>query len=247
MIGTDAEIRKLSNAIAEMGGVAEANLSRALDALAKRDASLAAEVIQDDKRLDRMEKQVDELAVRILMMRQPMARDLRAVIAGLKIASTLERVGDMAKNTAKRAQILAEGPAHRSIGPVVRMGRQSLQQLTQALDAYANGDLELAQQVWRRDVEVDELYNSVFRELLTYMMEDPRTIGACAQLMFVAKNIERIGDHATFIAEMTNYVVSAEAPPPADDRPKAPLEAGFDELEESAASEGAASGGAKIE
>lgn len=234
MIGADIEIRKLSNAIAEMGGVAEANLSRALDALARRDAALAAEVILDDKRLDQMEKQVDEQAVRILMMRQPMARDLRVVISGLKIASTLERVGDMAKNTAKRAQALADGPAHRSIAPVVRMGRQSLQQLTQALDAYANGDTELAQSVWRRDVEVDELYNSVFRELLTYMMEDPRTIGACVQLMFVAKNIERIGDHATFIAEMTNYVASAETPPP-DDRPKAPFEPGFDDEDEPAA------------
>lgn len=214
----DNDLQQLQSKIAEMGGLAEELLSHALEAVQRRDADLAAEVVERDKMLDRMEADLEKLAIRTLALRQPVAVDLRETISALKIASTLERIGDLSKNIARRSQFLSRNQPVALVAPVVRMGRQTLVQLTEVLDAYTARDTALAVSVWRRDIDIDETYNSLFRELITYMMEDPRTIGMCSQLMFVAKNLERIGDHATFIAEMAYYVVEGE--PLGDDRPK---------------------------
>lgn len=214
----DDDLRVITARISEMGGLAEELLAHALEAVQRRDPDLAAEVVERDKLLDRKDAELERLAIRILALRQPVAVDLRETIAALKVSSTLERIGDLSKNIARRAHALSQDQPLRVVAPVVRMGRQALVQLSEALDAYAARDTALAVAVWRRDVEVDEMYNSLFRELVTYMMEDSRTIGLCSQLMFVAKNLERIGDHATFIAEMTYYVVEGE--PMSDDRPK---------------------------
>ncbi|MEL6767475.1 MAG: phosphate signaling complex protein PhoU [Pseudomonadota bacterium] len=214
----DLELRDITARISEMGGIAEEQLGNALEAVRLRDNALAREVIAADKRLDQLEMRLEEAAIQTLALRQPVAQDLRQVVSALKIASTLERIGDLAKNIAKRAQVLNEGQPLKVQGSILRMGRQTQAAFTEVLDAYTARDTELAQRVWRRDVEVDEMYNSLFRELITYMMEDPRVIGLCSQLLFVAKNLERIGDHATFIAEMTYFVV--EGKPLGDERPK---------------------------
>jgi phosphate transport system protein len=214
----DTDLRNLQAKIAEMGGLAEELLSHALEAVQRRDTELAAEVVARDASLDRMEADLERLAIRTLALRQPVAVDLRETISALKIASTLERIGDLSKNIARRSKFLSQNQPVALVTPVVRMGRQTLVQLTEVLDAYTARDTALAVSVWRRDVEIDEIYNSLFRELITYMMEDPRTIGMCSQLMFVAKNLERIGDHTTFIAEMAYYVVEGE--PLGDERPK---------------------------
>jgi len=214
----DSDLQLLNRKIAEMGGLAEEQLSNALKAIAQRDVELSAEVIKRDKKLDEMEMEIEEAAIRTLALRQPVASDLRDTVAALKVASTLERIGDLSKSIARCTEILIQHKPLLVVSPVVRMGRQVLSQFSEVLDAYTSRDTALAVSVWRRDVEVDVTYNSLFREILTYMMEDPRTIGVCSQLMFVAKNLERIGDHATFIAEMTYYIVEGE--PLGDDRPK---------------------------
>ncbi|SDZ74285.1 phosphate signaling complex protein PhoU [Rubrimonas cliftonensis] len=227
MSAFDNDLQQLSSKISEMGGLAEELLAHALEAVQRRDHDLAAEVVARDKALDRMEAELEQRAIRTLALRQPMAADLRETIAALKVASTLERIGDLAKNIARRSQYLTRNQPVRLAAPVVRMGRQTLTQLTEVLDAYTARDTALAVAVWNRDVEIDEIYNSLFRELITYMMEDPRTISTCSQLMFVAKNLERIGDHTTFIAEMAYYMVEGE--PLGDDRPKGePLDAMLD-------------------
>lgn len=218
MSAFDTDLEMLSSKISEMGGLAEELLSHSLEAVHRRDAELAAQVVERDKQLDRMEAELEQLCTRMLALRQPMAVDLRETISALKIASTLERIGDLSKNIARRSQFVSRSEPTRLSAPIVRMGRQTLTQLSEVLDAYTARDTALAVSVWNRDVEIDEMYNSLFRELITYMMEDSRTIGLCSQLMFVAKNLERIGDHATFIAEMAYYVVEGE--PLGDDRPK---------------------------
>ncbi len=214
----DAELQIISTRISEMGGLAEEQLSQALEAIRDRDSELAAEVIAADRRLDALEMKFEEFAIQTLALRQPMANDLREVVAAIKIASTLERVGDLAKNIARRATYLNENQPIKVSHSIVRMGTQTGLLVSEVLDAYAARDTALAVSVWSRDVDIDEMYNSIFRELITYMMEDPHLIGLCSQLLFVAKNLERIGDHATFIAEMIYYVV--EGKPLADDRPK---------------------------
>lgn len=214
----DTELQGISANISEMGGIAEEQLSQALDALRMRDSGLAAEVIAADARLDALEFKFEERAIQTLALRQPMASDLREVVAAIKIASTLERIGDLAKNVARRAMYLNQSQPLKVSSSIVRMGRQTRGLLAEVLDAYTARDTALAVSVWRRDVEIDEIHNSIFRELITYMMEDPQLIGLCSQLLFVAKNLERIGDHATFIAEMTYFVVEGE--PLTDDRPK---------------------------
>ena len=215
----DEDLQALGARISEMGGLAEEQLVQALEAVANRDSELAEKVIRSDKRLDAMEHALEEAAIQIMALRQPMANDLREVVAAIKISSTLERVGDLAKNIAKRAVYVNQQQPLKVSSSIVRMGRQTQRLLAETLDAYTARDTGLAVSVWERDVEIDEMYNSIFRELITYMMEDPRVIGLCSQLLFVAKNLERIGDHATFIAEMTHYVVEGE--PLGDDRPKA--------------------------
>ncbi|WP_374658844.1 phosphate signaling complex protein PhoU [Phenylobacterium sp.] len=214
------ELNTLTADCARMGGITEAQVHDALDAVVKRDQAMAEAVVARDERLDSLEADIERKAIRLIALRQPMANDLRKTVAAMKIASNLERCGDLAKNIAKRTMILNEAepisPLTRSIE---RMGRLVLGRLKDVLDAYTGSDLDRALAVWSRDDEVDEHYNSLFRELLTYMMGDPRTITACAHLLFVAKNLERIGDHATNIAEIIHYEITGEEMISAD-RPK---------------------------
>jgi phosphate transport system protein len=200
------KLEALSSTVAQMGGLAEAQLADAIDAIAKRDTTRAESVIGGDKRIDLLQTQIEDQALKLLALRQPMAVDLRETLAGIKIAGELERIGDLAKNIGKRAIILNREPPIRLTQGLARMGKQSLGQLKVVLDAYSDRDAEAAESVWKADGEIDEMYNSLFRELLTYMMEDPRTIGLCTHLLFIAKNIERAGDHATNIAEVVYYM-----------------------------------------
>src|SRR5499427_6472348 len=215
------QLETLANAVAQMGGLAEAQFANAIEAVAKRDTRLAEAAIGSDDRIDRIQETVEDSALRVLALRQPMAVDLRTTLAALKIAYELERIGDLAKNIGKRALVLNREPPIRLTQSLARMGRQTLAQLKQVLDAYSDRDAEAAKAVWRHDEEIDELYNSLFRELLTYMMEDPRTIGLCTHLLFVAKNIERAGDHATNIAEVVYHMVKADHL--SNNRPKADI------------------------
>ena len=202
------QLEALANSVAQMGGLAEAQFANAIEAIAKRDGKLAETAIGTDDRVDRIQQTIEDQALKLLALRQPMAVDLRTTLAAIKIAYELERIGDLAKNIGKRALVLNREPPIRLTQSLARMGRQSLTQLKMVLDAYSDRDVEAAKNVWRHDEEIDELYNSLFRELLTYMMEDPRTIGLCTHLLFVAKNIERAGDHATNIAETVYHMVT---------------------------------------
>jgi len=214
----DEELGAIRTLIAEMGGTAEEQLARAVDALTRRDPELAEQVIADDTRLDQFELEIEDQSIRTIAKRQPMASDLRELMVAIRIASDLERVGDLAKNISKRTIAMTDHIPSRVLGGFRRMGMLALEQLKTVLDAYARRDTEKALGVWNEDEELDQLYNSVFRELLTYMMEDPRTIGMCTHLLFGAKNIERIGDHATNIAENVYYLV--EGHQLVDERPK---------------------------
>jgi phosphate transport system protein len=202
------QLEALANSVAQMGGLAEAQFANAIEAIAKRDGKLAETAIGTDDRVDRIQQTIEDQALKLLALRQPMAVDLRTTLAAIKMAYELERIGDLAKNIGKRALVLNREPPIRLTQSLARMGRQSLTQLKMVLDAYSDRDAEAAKNVWRHDEEIDELYNSLFRELLTYMMEDPRTIGLCTHLLFVAKNIERAGDHATNIAETVYHMVT---------------------------------------
>ena len=207
----EEELNALSAECARMGGLAEAQVADAIIAVVKRNQELAGAVVGRDDKLDIAERDIERRAIRLFALRQPMADDLRRTIAAMKIANNLERCGDLAKNIAKRTLVIIESdpmtPLTRSTD---RMGKLVVQRLTSVLDAYARSDLERAIAVWSQDEDVDEHYNSLFRELLTYMMGDPRTITACAHLLFVAKNLERIGDHATNIAEIVHYQITGE-------------------------------------
>ena len=206
----DEELEDLNEIIVRMGGLAEAQLASAIEALSKRDAELAVRVIKSDDAIDSLETQVDIKAVNVLALRQPMAVDLRRVVSALKIASDLERIGDYAKNVAKRVQVLCQSPTVRPAFAIPRMAQLAQTIIKDTLDAYVAGDVRKADEVWLRDEEIDEMYTSLFRELLTYMMEDPRHITPCTHLLFIAKNIERIGDHATNIAETIHFMVTGE-------------------------------------
>lgn len=214
----DEELRRLSNMVAEMGGLAETQLSAAIQAVTRRDSDLAAQTVEADAKVDAMEQQIDEFVIRLLALRQPVAGDLRNIVAALRIASDLERIADYAANVAKRAIALNQTPPVRPVHAVPRMGELVLGMIKDTLDAYVARDAEKAKAVWHRDEEVDETYNSLFRELLTYMMEDPRAITTCTHLLFIAKNIERIGDHTTNIAELIHFTVYGQ--PLKESRPK---------------------------
>src|SRR5215467_8060108 len=203
----DEELKRLSQVISQMGGLVEAQLQAAVDALIKRDTDAASKVVHDDVKIDELEMQVSQLVVRLLALRQPMAVDLRQIVSALKISSDLERIGDYAANVAKRALALSQIPAVKPMFAIPRMARLVQQIIKDVLDAYVEGDAVKAVAAWQRDEEVDEMYTSLFRELLTYMMEDQRNIGPCIHLLFIAKNIERMGDHATNVAEDVHYLV----------------------------------------
>jgi phosphate transport system protein len=214
----DEDLANLKTMLAQMGGLAEDHLAKAIEALGKRDTKLADVVIAQDEKIDALELQLEERAILTIAKRQPMARDLREIMVAIRIASDLERIGDLAKNIAKRTHAINEQLPRKLAAGLTRMGRLSLEQLKDVLDAYTTGDDAKALDVWRNYGELDALYNSIFRELLTYMMEDPRMIGPCTHLLFGAKNFERIGDHATNIAENIHYLVSGQ--PMREERPK---------------------------
>ncbi len=222
----DTELNDLRSSIAEMGGIAEAMLADAMTALVRRDAPLAQSVIAVDTRLDALQRDVEERAILTIARRQPLAIDLREVVSAIRISGDLERVGDLAKNCAKRVLAISAGfQAEKIVLGVQNIADLVTEQLKDVLDAYAQHDLERALDVWGRDGSVDALYTSLFRELLTYMMEDPRNISFCAHLLFVAKNVERIGDHSTNIAETIHYLVKGQgiqSERPKDDRSTAP-------------------------
>ena len=201
------ELQRLSNLVTQMGGVAEAQVEAAVKAVSRRDVGLATQVMQADARLDAYERDIDAEAVRLLALRQPMAQDLREIVSALKVSADLERIGDYAANVAKRSLALAQVPVVRPAAGIPRMGRLVAAILKEVLDAYIERDVGKAIAAWERDEELDDLYTSLFREVLTYMMEDPRNITPCTHLLFMAKNLERIGDHATNIAETIHYLV----------------------------------------
>ncbi|WAC61003.1 phosphate signaling complex protein PhoU [Brevundimonas sp. SL130] len=205
------ELNQITAEVARMGGLAEAQVSDAIDSVARRDIALARAVVERDLKLDALHRDIEKKAIRLIALRQPVASDLRRTLGAMKMASDLERTGDLAKNIAKRALILAESePMQPLTRSIERMGRLVSTRLRDVLDAYTASELDRAVAVWQTDDEVDEHYNSLFRELLTYMMGDPRTIGACTHLLFMAKNLERIGDHATNIAETVHYEITGD-------------------------------------
>jgi len=207
----DRDLARLDEKISRMGALAEEELESSLRALRRRDPEMAEQAILRDREIDRLEQEVEDGAVTIIALRQPMANDLRMVIGILKISSELERIGDLSKNISRRVITLAENKPPKPLKKgLKRMGKQVIRQLRDVLDAYVARDAQKAREVWERDEEIDEAYNSIFRELLTYMMEDPRTIGMCTHLLFGARNLERIGDHVTNIAENIHYMVTGE-------------------------------------
>ena len=203
------DLRGLARSIAEMGGRAEQQVERSVSALLRSNPDLAHEVIQADKRIDELHRQIEERAILVIARRQPLAQDLRQTIAAIRIASDLERIGDLGKNIAKRAIAIQSQNFSQNVRVgVEHLAELALKQVKTVLDAYATQDLAQANEVCAKDTEIDDVYTSLFRELLTYMMEDPRSISMCTHLLFCAKNIERIGDHATNIAETLHYLIT---------------------------------------
>jgi phosphate transport system protein len=215
----DEDLKELAQRISEVGGLAERAVDRSVGALVTVDPAVARKVIEDDDRIDELQHEIEEKAILTIARRQPMAQDLREIMAAIHIANDLERVGDLAKNTAKRViAIGGQFQPQQFVHGVEHIAELALEQLKNVLDSYVARDLDQALAVWRRDNEIDVLYTSLFRELLTYMMEDPRNISFCTHLLFCAKNIERIGDHATNIAEIGHYLITGVAL--TDERPK---------------------------
>ncbi|WP_375410160.1 phosphate signaling complex protein PhoU [uncultured Methylobacterium sp.] len=215
----DNDLDDLRRSISEMGGIAEKMMNDSGHALVRRDVVLAQSVISADARLDVLQREIEERAILLIARRQPMAIDLRETISAIRVSNDLERIGDLAKNVAKRVvAIAAEIQSQKVVVGLQHMGDLVQEQLKDVLDAYSGRDTKAAHDVWERDDAIDALYNSLFRELLTYMMEDPRNISFCTHLLFCAKNIERIGDHTTNIAETIHYLVTGDNLPM--DRPK---------------------------
>ena len=204
----DEDITRLRGLIAEMGGLAEVSINEAMDALVKGNRELATGVVERDRRIDSIEAEVDKLAVRIIALRAPMADDLREVIAALKIAGVIERIGDYAKNIAKSTSKIQNRRQFEPLTLLPAMAELASEMVHDVLTAYAARDAELAAEIVARDDKVDAFYESIFRNLVSHMMENPSTISSAAQLLFVARNIERIGDHATNVAEMVYYAAT---------------------------------------
>jgi phosphate transport system protein len=191
-----------------MGALVEAQIGDAILSVTERDSTLATEVISNDVNIDQLEREIDDLSVKVMALRQPVAVDLRAVLAALRISGDFERIGDYAVNVAKRAIALNQMTRIRPVNAIPGMGRVATYMIRDVLDAYINSDVEKAIAVWNRDEELDEMYSSLFRVLLTYMMEDARNITPATHLLFIAKNIERVGDHVTNIAERIYFLVN---------------------------------------
>jgi len=204
----DEELDQLRGLIAEMGGLAEAAITGSMRALMQRDTEAASRVVEADKRIDALEGEIERMAVQIIALRAPMADDLRAVVAALKIAGVVERIGDYAKNIAKRVPVIEENANIEPLSLLPEMARIASEMVHNVLDAFAARDAEKAALVCDRDRAVDDFYNSIFRTLLTFMMENPHNITAATHLLFIAKNLERIGDHATNVAEMVYFAAT---------------------------------------
>jgi phosphate transport system protein len=214
----DLELKRLRNLLTEMGGIVENQLALSAEAILNRDAGAATRAVEEDAKVDALEREAEQFVIRLLALRQPVAGDLRHIVAALKITDDLERIGDYAANVAKRSIVLAQFALPYSLSGLAHMAQLVQQNVKEIIDALGDSDAERAVAVWRSDELVDDMYNAIFRELITYMMEDPRNITPCTHLLFIAKNLERIGDHATNIAETVHYAVTGENLP--DTRPK---------------------------
>jgi phosphate transport system protein len=214
----EQELKRLDSMVAEMGGVVESQVALAAEAILERDGAAATRAVELDPRADALERDVEQFVIRLLALRQPVANDLRRVVAALKITGDLERIGDYAANAAKRSIVLGQFSLPFSLAALGNMARLVQQNLKLVIDAIQQNDPDMAMEVWRSDEVIDDLYTAIFRELITYMMEDPRNITPCTHLMFIAKNMERIGDHATNVAETVFY--TATGTPIAESRPK---------------------------
>ncbi|MFQ6548528.1 phosphate signaling complex protein PhoU [Aestuariibius sp. 2305UL40-4] len=215
----DRDLEQVTALIVKMGGLVEVAILDGAKSLETRDLELAEQVREADKRIDTLEEQINDVATTIIARRAPVATDLRIILSVLRISSNLERVGDYAKNMAKRTSVLAEMPRmNGSEAGLRRMAKEVQEMLKDVLDAFIRRDVQLAEDVRSRDLDVDQMYNALFREFLTFMMEDPRNITACMHLHFIAKNVERMGDHVTNIAEQVIYLVTGEHPE--EGRPK---------------------------
>ena len=214
----DQELKRLRNMMTQMGGIVESQVALAAEAIMHRDAASATRVVEEDPKVDALEREVEAFVIRMLALRQPVAADLRHIVAALKITGDLERIGDYAANVAKRSIVLAQFSLPYSLAGLAHLAVMVQGQLKSIIDALGDNDADKAVEVWRSDQVVDDIYNAIFRELITYMMEDPRNITPCTHLLFIAKNLERIGDHATNVAENLYYAVKGESLP--DSRPK---------------------------
>jgi phosphate transport system protein len=212
------ELDQLRDLLTEMGGLVESQVALATEAIVSGDNAKANRAVEADREVDVLERQAEQLVIRMLALRQPMASDLRQIVAALKITAAMERIGDYAKNVAKRSIVLSQFQTPFSLSGLAAMARLVQENLRLVIDAVGENDDAKAVQVWQSDQAIDDLYNSIFRELVTYMMEDARSITPCTHLLFIAKNLERIGDHATNIAETVHYAVTGEAL--TEERPK---------------------------
>lgn len=212
----DEDITRLRGLIAEMGGLAELSIQEAMEAMIKGDQELADGVVKRDKKIDALESEVDKLSVRIIALRAPMADDLREVIAALKIAGVVERIGDYSKNIAKRVGKIEARKHFEPLTLLPAMADIAAEMVHDVLTAYAARDPVLAKEVIATDNKVDSFYNSIFRNVVSYMVENPATISSAAQILFVARNLERIGDHATNVAEMVHFAATGNYPPDED-------------------------------
>jgi len=214
----EQELSRLRTLITDMGGLVERQVALACVAVLERDAEAATTAVESDPQVDGMERDAEQFVIRLLALRQPMAQDLRHIVAALKITGELERIGDYAKNVAKRSIVLDQFNMPQTLSGLAHMSLLVQENLKAIIDAFGDNDTEKAEEVWRSDEAIDDIYNALFRELITYMMEDPRNITPCTHLLFIAKNLERIGDHATNIAEMVYYAVKGVPMP--ENRPK---------------------------
>jgi phosphate transport system protein len=214
----DTDLKRLRDMLTEMGGIVESQVALAAEAIMNRDTNAATRAVEEDPKVDQLERDVEQFVIRMLALRQPMAGDLRRIVAALKITGDLERIGDYAANVAKRSIVLGQYTLPYPMTGLAHMAHLVQEQLKTIIDAVGSSDTEKAIEVWRSDRVVDDIYNALFRELITYMMEDPRNITPCTHLLFIAKNLERIGDHTTNIAETVYYAVEGEVLP--DTRPK---------------------------
>lgn len=218
-----ADLRRLRELVARMGGLAERQVADAAYALTRRDPELAGEVVGRDGPIDSLEREIEAFCIRLLALRAPVAVDLRFIVAALKVSQDIERIGDYARNVAKRSIIISNGPFNGGLNGFNWMAQLVQRNLKDAIDALVRDDADLAQRVWSADAPVDDIYTGIFRELVTHMMEDPRNITPATHMLFIAKNFERIGDHATNIAETVHYAVRGQPLP--EERPKADISA----------------------